>query len=186
MSSEVSSKVPTFLLCCDTTPCQKILKSLHELGDGSHNYLSYCLAAENASSVLLAPFFIDLVPPFVCPYSRNWYHPKQAISMLQHMGIRYSKPGSSLAALTETLAGSSWYKSYFFWMVPQSVFLPPSLLWVSMNPRNLTLVDGKVANAHAHKKQQKCSFSVFFPCWLQTNAYNIASSLAPANPTSAL
>lgn len=112
-------------------------------------------------------FFIYLVPPFVCPYSRNWYHPKQAITVLQHMGIHHSKTGSGLAESTETLAGSSWYKSYFFWMVPQSVFLPP-LLWASRNPRNLRLVDGKVANAHTHthkptKMQLFCVLSMLAP-----------------------
>lgn len=45
MSNKVCCKVPTLPLCCDTKSCQKILKSLHELGDGSCNYLSYCLAA---------------------------------------------------------------------------------------------------------------------------------------------
>lgn len=45
MSNKVCCKVPTLPLCCDTESCQKILKSLHELGDGSCNYLSYCLAA---------------------------------------------------------------------------------------------------------------------------------------------
>lgn len=45
MSNKVCCEMPTPPLCCDTASCQKILKSLHELGDGSCNYLSYCLAA---------------------------------------------------------------------------------------------------------------------------------------------
>ena len=45
MSNKVCCKAPTLPLCCDTESCQKILKSLHELGDGSCNCLSYCLAA---------------------------------------------------------------------------------------------------------------------------------------------
>lgn len=65
--------MPTLPLCCDTESCQKILKSLHELGDGSCNYLSYCLAA---ASLLLAAFMVG--SPFVCPFSSN-HHTEPAV-----------------------------------------------------------------------------------------------------------
>jgi len=45
---------------------------LRELGDGSCNYLSYCLAAV----MLLQRCWLVFIfgSPFVCPYSSNRYH----------------------------------------------------------------------------------------------------------------
>ena len=52
--------MPTLPLCCDTKSCQKILKSLHELGDGSCNYLSYCLAAAALPHCCWPPLWLVL------------------------------------------------------------------------------------------------------------------------------
>lgn len=60
MSNKVCCKVPTLPLCCDTESCQKILKSLHELGDGSCNYLSYCLAAAALPHCCWLPLWLVL------------------------------------------------------------------------------------------------------------------------------
>lgn len=60
MSNKVCCKVPTLPLCCDIESCQKILKSLHELGDGSCNYLSYCLAAAALPHCCWLPLWLVL------------------------------------------------------------------------------------------------------------------------------
>lgn len=52
--------MPTLPLCCDTESCQKILKSSHELGDGSCNYLSYCLAAAALPHCCWPPLWLVL------------------------------------------------------------------------------------------------------------------------------
>lgn len=60
MSNKVCCEMPTPPLCCDTASCQKILKSLHELGDGSCNYLSYCLAAAALPHCCWPPLWLVL------------------------------------------------------------------------------------------------------------------------------
>lgn len=171
MSNKVCCEVPTLPLCCDTESCQKILKSLHELGDGSCNYLSYCLAAAALPHCCWPPlelglhlFALSLATPSTQP----------AVGARSPQPPRACGPEACSAAAQDGRPGarSSWEKLCFSWPGPK-----PRFASVSSTLRSLGRVNAQSEHAHpgAHTK---CSFFVFvrvaffffsLPCWLRVS-----------------
>lgn len=168
MSNKVCCEMPTPPLCCDTASCQKILKSLHELGDGSCNYLSYCLAAAVLPHCCWPPLRLVL-HLFALSLATRAQSPRWA----------RGRPGPLAAAGQE--ACSSWPCRHPRAIPRRScVSLGPApslvLYGVSSTPRNLGPVDGTERREHAHPgAHTKCSFLclcawLFSPsCWLRVS-----------------
>lgn len=105
--------MPTPPLCCDTTSCQKILKSLHELGDGSCNYLSYCLAAAALPRCCWPPLRLVL-HLFVLSLAPRAQSPRWAPSRLQDRRLAAPGPADTLVQfLGEVAFLLAWPQAWF-------------------------------------------------------------------------
>lgn len=155
MSNKVCCEVPTLPLCCDTESCQKILKSLHELGDGSCNYLSYCLAAAVLPVCCWPPVWLVLhlfaLSLATDMHSLRWAHRRP--SPLVSVGGEPCR---------DALAHRFWEKSDFSWPGPKAGFAA-----VSSTPRSLGPGDGAAASMHSQARAPNAAFCVcmcgFFP-----------------------
>lgn len=127
-------------MCCDTESCQKILKSLHELGDGSCNCLSYCLTAA-ASPHCRWPLWLLLHPSIHPPFLQQPLH-QPAVWVSRLPSPCACRQGDSHTASPllgrETPTRRFWENSYFSWPVPKLI-----LPWSARTPpRNLGQEDG--------------------------------------------
>lgn len=151
MSNKVCCEVPTLPLCCDTGSCQKILKSLHELGDGSCNYLSYCLAAAALPHCCWLPFGLVLhlfalspATDSTKPTAGEWL-PQPPCACRR--GDLWCKPRVWRGTLH-----SFWDKLYFSWPGPK-----PGFALVSSTPKD-PWMRGWHRGEHAHPgTHSKCS-----------------------------
>lgn len=147
MSNKVCCEMPTPPLCCDTTSCQKILKSLHELGDGSCNYLSYCLAAAALPRCCWPPLRLVL-HLFVLSLAPRAQSPRWAPSRLQDRRLAAPGPADTLVQfLGEVAFLLAWPQA---WFCMGSAQLQGTLdQWMAQRER------GEHAHPGAHTK---CSF----------------------------
>ena len=159
-------KVPTLPLCCDTKSCQKILKSLHELGDGSCNYLSYCLAAGALPHCCRPPLWSVL--RLFALFLSQLRAPSPRWASRRPSPLAPTGEDARRARLRRDTPCSFWEKFCFSWPGPK-----PGFASVSSTPRNLGRADGAAASTHTQAHTPNAAFCVCvcgfpappFPCW---------------------
>lgn len=154
MSNKVCCEVPTLPLCCDTESCQKILKSLHELGDGSCNYLSYCLAAAALPRCCWPPVSLVL---HLFALSLATKSTKPAVGESPPQPPRACRRGRLQRAAVDRHPRAGLGRSHV------SLGPAPSLVlhWSApLTPRNLGRADGTAASTHTQAHTPKAAFCV--------------------------
>ena len=153
MSNKVCCKVPTLPLCCDTKSCQKILKSLHELGDGSCNYLSYCLAAGALPHCCRPPLWSVL--RLFALFLSQLRAPSPRWASRRPSPLAPTGEDARRARLRRDTPCSFWEKFCFSWPGPK-----PGFASVSSTPRNLGRADGAAASTHTQAHTPNAAFCV--------------------------